>query len=127
MPPKNESSIKANRDRCLFDMAGFHVATGRGGIIEGEKIQASTVRKKPGAGPRLHTHANEQFNYVLKGTLRVKIGEHPESLAGPGTLVYIPANVPHYTIATEDGEVEYFVVKDTSDRMHGDYAATDEK
>jgi quercetin dioxygenase-like cupin family protein len=107
-------------------MAGFHDASGRGGIIEGEKIQASTVRKKPGAGPRLHTHPNEQFNYVLKGTLRVKIGD-VENLAPPGTLVYIPANAPHYTIATEDGEVEYFVVKDTSDRMHGDYAATDEK
>ena len=85
----------------------------------GNKVQVAIVRKKPGTGSRLHTHDNEQFNYVLKGTLKVKVGE-VEGLATPGTLIYIPANTPHYTVATEDGDAEYYAVKDTSYLMHGD-------
>ena len=56
---------------------------------------------------------------MLKGTLRVKVGD-VESLAPPGTLIYIPAETPHYTVATEDGDVEYYAIKDTSYLMHGE-------
>lgn len=43
-----------------------------------------------------------------------------KELARAGTLVYIPANIPHYTVATQDGDVEYYAIKDTSYLMHGE-------
>ncbi|MEX2449545.1 MAG: cupin domain-containing protein [Rhodospirillales bacterium] len=123
---KNEFGIKADVTNCLFDFAGLaqhaigdHYSTARGGIVEGDRIQVALVRKKPGTGSRLHTHPNEQFNYVLKGNLKVRVGD-VESVAPPGTLIFIPANTPHYTVASDDGDVEYFAVKDTSHIMYGD-------
>lgn len=58
-----------------------------------------------------------QWNYIVKGTLRVKVGDGPEQLCGPGTLLYFPANIVHYTIATED--VVFFAVKDLSHGIIG--------
>ncbi len=122
----NENAHKAGDGNCFFDLfnlkefgIGDHYSSGRGGIVEGDKVQVAIVRKKPGTGSRLHTHPNEQFNYVLKGTLKVKVGD-VEGLAPPGTLIYIPAETPHYTVATEDGDVEYYAIKDTSHIMHGE-------
>lgn len=62
---------------------------------------------------------NEQFNWIVKGTLRVKIGDGAEVFASAGTLIYVPANVPHTMIATTEEDVLYFVCKDMSDLIYG--------
>lgn len=122
----NQHSHKAGNGNCFFDLfnleefgIGEHYSSARGGIVEGNKVQVAVVRKKPGTGSRLHTHPNEQFNYVLKGKLKVRVGD-VEFVATPGTLIYIPADTPHYTVAAEDNDVEYYAVKDTSHLMYGD-------
>jgi hypothetical protein len=38
---------------------------------------------------------------------------------GPGTLLYFPANVVHSTVATQDGDVVFFTVKDLSHGIIG--------
>jgi quercetin dioxygenase-like cupin family protein len=49
----------------------------------------------PGAaGPGLHVHEFDQFYYVLSGALNVQVGLE-SSVARPGTLVTLPAGVPH--------------------------------
>lgn len=55
----------------------------------------------------------------MKGKLRVKVGDQPEHICGPGTLLYFPANVVHYTIATEDEDVVFFAVKDMTHGIIG--------
>lgn len=119
-------AVKAEEGRYVYDLAdleqlpiGGHYSSGHGGIVEGERVQVALVRKKPGTGSRLHTHPNEQFNFVIKGELQVRVGE-VEGLAGPGTLIHIPANVEHYTYATAKGDAEYYAVKDTSHAMYGE-------
>jgi quercetin dioxygenase-like cupin family protein len=49
----------------------------------------------------------------------VKVGDEPEKVCGPGTLLYFPANVVHYTIATEDEDVVFFAVKDMTHGIIG--------
>jgi len=49
----------------------------------------------------------------------VKVGDQPEHICGPGTLLYFPANVVHYTIATEDEDVVFFAVKDMTHGIIG--------
>jgi quercetin dioxygenase-like cupin family protein len=107
----------------LAQMAGIDAGTGystaHGPVVEGERMQCALVTKARGTGSRPHLHPNEQWNYIVKGKLRVKVADQPEQICGPGTLLYFPANVVHYTIATQDEDVVFFAVKDLSHGIVG--------
>ena len=66
----------------------------------------------------MHMHPNEQFNYVLQGTLDVNIGGH-KFLAPAGTLVHVPANTEHQMIATPEEDVIFLALKDLSHGIVG--------
>ena len=124
--PKNEGAIKAGDGAYIFKLpelarieAGRGYSTAEGPVVEGERMQIGLIKKQKGTGARPHTHPNEQWTYILKGTLRVKIGDTPEQLCGPGTLLYLPANIVHSTVATADEDVEFFTVKDLTYGIHG--------
>ena len=123
---KTAGAVKAGEGGYLFalsDMtkidAGTGYSTAHGPVIEGDRIQVGLMLKPRGTGARPHKHPNEQWNYIVKGTLRVKVADEPEQLCGPGTLLYFPANVVHYTIATQDEDVVFFAVKDLSHGIIG--------
>lgn len=122
----NAGAIKGGAEGYIFaldKLAGIDTGTGystaHGPVVEGERIQCGLMTKKAGTGARPHLHPNEQWNYIVKGTLRVKIGDAPEQLCGPGTLLYFPANVIHSTVATADEDVFFFTVKDMSHGIIG--------
>lgn len=54
------------------------------------------IKTPPGGGSPegRHTHAVDQFFYILSGTMSLEI-EGKDYEAGPGTLVIFPAGVPH--------------------------------
>ena len=124
--PRNENAVKAGDGKFIFDLAqmdkvaaGTGYSSAQGPVIEGERMQCALVTKERGTGSRPHLHPNEQWNYIVKGTLRVKVADQPERLCGPGTLLYFPANIVHYTIATQDEDVVFFAVKDLSHGIIG--------
>ena len=123
---RTEGAVKAGDGRHIFpltQMAGIEAGTGystaEGPVVEGERMQCALVTKKRGTGSNPHHHPNEQWNYIVKGRLRVKVGDAPEQICGPGTLLYFPAQIVHYTIATEDEDVVFFAVKDMSHGIIG--------
>ena len=123
---KTKGAVKGGNGRHVFELArlagieaGTGYSTGVGPVVEGERMQCALVTKARGTGSNPHHHPNEQWNYIVKGTLRVKVGEGPEQLCGPGTLLYFPANVVHYTIATPEEDVVFFAVKDLSHGIVG--------
>lgn len=130
--PENEGIIKAGDGAFIFKLAELPRMTSNQGhtspVVEGERIQASLITKTRGdhRARKPHTHPNEQWNYILQGTLRVKIGDQPEQLCGPGTLLYFPANVVHSTAATPEEDVVFFAVKDRSHGMFDNKAAEDQ-
>jgi quercetin dioxygenase-like cupin family protein len=87
-------------------------------VVEGDRMLVALINKPRGTGSRIHTHKNEQFNYVLRGTLRCEV-DGVKHIAGPGTLIYIPANTPHATIATPDEDVVFLAIKDQSASIIG--------
>mgnify|MGYP001361143768 CR=1 FL=1 len=89
-----------------------------GASLKGEMLQVGLIRKARGSGAKLHSHPNEQFNLVLEGKLVGEIGGYPLE-APAGSLIHMPATVEHCTIASADGDVLFFVVKDTSHGMAG--------
>jgi len=108
-----------NFDQMAKTTSGAGYSRTFGSVVQGKRMQVSLRLKPRGTGSRLHTHKNEQFNWVVKGTLRVKIGDGDEVLAPAGTLIYVPASVPHTMVATAEEDVLFFVCKDMSDRIFG--------
>ena len=123
---KTPGAVKGGNGKFIFPLAtmgkidaGVGYSTAVGPVVEGDRMQCALVTKERGTGSNPHHHPNEQWNYIVKGTLRVKVADEPEQLCGPGTLLYFPANIVHYTIATEDEDVVFFAVKDLSHGISG--------
>ena len=123
---RNQGATKAGDGRFVFELGklqrikvGGAYSPAEGPVVEGERMQVGLITKTKGTGARPHLHPNEQWNYIVKGTLRVKIADQPEQLCGPGTLLYFPANTVHSTVATADEDVVFFTVKDLSHGIHG--------
>lgn len=57
----------------------------------------------------LNTHKGQEFNFVIKGSLRIKIGEHTEVL-NEGDSIYYDSSVPHGMIATNGIECEFLAI-----------------
>jgi quercetin dioxygenase-like cupin family protein len=118
---KNAGATKAGDAGFIFDLAslqgidtGTGYATTHGPVVEGERMQVGLMHKPRGTGARPHSHPNEQWNYVVKGKLRVTIEGEPERIVGPGTLLYFPPNKVHATVALPEEDVVFLVVKDLS-------------
>jgi quercetin dioxygenase-like cupin family protein len=71
-----------------------------------------------GSGTKLHTHPNEQFSFVLDGTMIYEIGGQTIE-APPLSATHIPPGTQHSAIASATGDVLTFVAKDTSHGMSG--------
>lgn len=122
----NEGAFKAGDGAYLFQLAELSVieggpgySTAIGSVVEGVRTQVGLMRKAAGTGARPHSHPNEQWNYVVQGRLRVNVEGQPERIAGPGTLIYFPAGIVHWTVALPEEDVVFFVVKDTSHGIAG--------
>lgn len=123
---KTPGAVKAGDGQYIFRLREMpHIAAGtgyssaEGPVVEGARIQCGLISKRRGTGARPHSHPNEQWNFIVQGTLRVKVGDQPEQLCGPGTLLYFPANIVHSTVATADEDVMFFTAKDMSHGIIG--------
>ena len=54
--------------------------------------------KQQHAPLKLHTHGGQEFDYVISGQLKVKLGDHEEIL-GPGDSIFYRSSTPHGEIA----------------------------
>jgi quercetin dioxygenase-like cupin family protein len=101
---KTVGAIRAGNGQYHFRMAKLNnrcpralSSTSHGGVVEGSRILVGYIHKPRGTGSRMHTHKNEQLNYVLQGTLVGSVNGK-RVVAPAGTLIYIPANAPHNLI-----------------------------
>ncbi len=99
--------------------AGTGYSTSHGGVVEGERILVGYIHKPRGTGARMHSHLNEQLNYVVRGTLIGSVNGK-KVRAPTGSLVYIPANAPHTLVADpKDEDVIFLAIKDLSQGIIG--------
>ncbi|MCW5575073.1 MAG: cupin domain-containing protein [Burkholderiales bacterium] len=123
---KTEGAVRAGNGQYHFRMAklkkvpaGTGYSTSHGGVVEGARILVGYIHKPRGTGSRMHSHKNEQLNYVLRGTLVGSVNGK-RVVAPAGTLVYIPANAPHNLVAsTKDEDVIFLAIKDLSQGIIG--------
>ena len=122
---KTAGAIKGGVDRYHYRLdkvkkipAGTGYSSAEGGVVEGDRMLVGYIHKKRGTGSRMHTHTNEQFNYVVQGTLRGSVNGR-RVVAPAGTLIYIPANAPHNLVATPEEDVIFIAIKDLSQSIIG--------
>jgi quercetin dioxygenase-like cupin family protein len=122
---RTPGATRAAPGEHLFDlgtvqkiMGGPAYSTAHGPCVEGDRMIVGLMRMPAGTGAEAHSHPNEQWIYVLKGTFRAEI-EGRQIDAKPGSVVYIPANTIHAGRATPEADVVFFTVKDASHGLHG--------
>ena len=123
---KTAGAVKGGSGRYQFTLAqlkdvpaGTGYSSAHGGVVEGERMLVGWIHKARGTGSRMHTHKNEQFNYVVRGTLVGSVNGR-KVVAPAGTLIYIPANAPHTLVASPDDEdVIFIAIKDLSQGIIG--------
>jgi quercetin dioxygenase-like cupin family protein len=116
---------RAGPGEHLFDLAtvnhlmgGPDYSTANGAVVEGDRMIVGLMRMPAGTGAEPHSHPNEQWIYVLQGTLRGSIGEQKVE-AKAGSVIYIPADAVHEMKATSDQDVLFFTCKDSSYSLQG--------
>jgi len=123
---KTAGAIKGGNGKYHFRLAqlkkvdaGTGYSTSHGGVVEGDRMLVGYINKPRGTGSRMHTHKNEQFNYVVRGTLVGSVNGK-RVIAPAGTLIYIPANAPHTLVSSPDDEdVIFLAIKDLSQGIIG--------
>jgi quercetin dioxygenase-like cupin family protein len=95
-----------------FD-AGEAVGTGSPGHrvqvlshLESALMLASHT-EKDGCGPGLHYHRGDKLYYVLRGTMKVRLGDDVHQVEA-GTLVFVPAGLAHRTWNEGTGAESHF-------------------
>ena len=70
-------------------------------MISGENATISQLLLKKGAVVPRHSHVNEQYSWIISGSLKFVFDDR-EILVGAGDILLIPPNVPHSAVALED-------------------------
>ena len=70
-------------------------------MISGDHATISQLFLQRGAIVPRHSHINEQYSWILSGTLKF-IFDDREIVVGAGEVLVIPPNVPHSAVALED-------------------------
>ena len=118
-------AVKGGAGRYVFALdklatidAGPGYSTAHGPLVEGERIQIGLMRMPRGTGGRPHAHPNEQWIYVLEGTLDTVVDGRAARVPR-GSLIYIPAHVVHSAMATAEADVVFLTAKDMSHGIAG--------
>ena len=111
--PEGPTSAQVAARRVL---SGPTLATGKsstiGAVLTGSTIILTLGTQARGSGAKPHTHPNEQFNYVLEGTMVNDI-EGELVFARPGTLLHTPTSAVHTGLACPDEDLLFLAIKDT--------------
>jgi mannose-6-phosphate isomerase-like protein (cupin superfamily) len=111
--PEGPTSAKVAPRRLL---SGPTLETGKsstvGAVLTGSQIILTLGTQARGTGANAHTHPNEQFNYIVQGTMTGDIAG--EIVFAPrGTLLHTPAAVAHTGLACPDEDLVFLAMEDT--------------
>ncbi len=111
--PEGPTSLRVTAKRLL---SGPTLSTGKsstvGAVLSGSHIICTLGRQAQGSGAKPHTHPNEQFNYVLQGTMMGDI-EGDRVFASKGTILHTPGMAVHTGLACPDEDLVFLAIKDT--------------
>jgi quercetin dioxygenase-like cupin family protein len=111
--PEGEKSLEVAAKKLL---SGATLDTGKsstvGAVLKGRSIICTLGRQPAGTGAKAHSHPNEQFNYILQGTMMSDV-EGDRVFASRGAILHTPGGVVHTGLACPDEDLVFFAIKDT--------------
>ena len=87
-------------------------------VISGKQGTMVYWRMKAGAHVAAHKHPHEQFVWVIKGAIGLRIGTEERTIK-PGDIAVIPGGVEHEAFFPEDTEVIDFFAPVREDFLSG--------
>jgi len=63
-------------------------------LLTGEKLQLIWAIFQPGGQYERHSHPHEQFSFMIRGRMRLYVGDQ-QKIVEPGDIWYAPPNVVH--------------------------------
>jgi quercetin dioxygenase-like cupin family protein len=97
-------------------LSGPTLQTGKsstvGAVLSGSHIIVTLGRQARGTGAKAHTHPNEQFNYILQGTMMGDV-EGDRVFASKGMILHTPGMAVHTGLACPDEDLVFLAIKDT--------------
>ena len=110
--PEGPTSLKVTAKRLL---SGPTLSSGKsstvGAVLCGSHIICTLGWQTQGSGAKPHTHPNEQFNYILQGTMVGDI-EGDRVFAPKGTILHTPGMAVHTGLACPDEDLVFLAIKD---------------
>lgn len=110
--PESPTSARVAARRLL---SGPTLQTGKsstvGAVLSGTHIIVTLGRQARGTGAKAHTHPNEQFNYILEGTMMSDV-EGDRVFASRGMILHTPGTVVHTGLACPDEDLVFLAIKD---------------
>ncbi len=88
-------------------------------VISGKRGTLVYWRMKAGAHVAAHQHLQEQFVWVISGSIRFRIGAEARTVE-PGDIAVIPGGVEHEAFFPEDTEVIDFFAPVREDFLTGE-------
>ena len=104
---KYAAVVLAGKGTEIERYAGYSFVSLNSDFID-RTMEPMLVTIKAGVSPEPVKHRGQEFNYVLKGSLRVIVGEKEHYLK-TGDSIYFDATLPHAQIAMEE-EAEFLTV-----------------
>jgi quercetin dioxygenase-like cupin family protein len=88
-------------------------------VISGKQGTMVYWRMKAGAHATAHQHPQEQFVWLIKGAIRLRIGAEERAIR-PGDIAVIPGGIEHEAFFPEDTEVIDFFAPVREDFLTGE-------
>jgi quercetin dioxygenase-like cupin family protein len=88
-------------------------------VISGKQGTMVYWSMKAGAHAAAHQHPQEQFAWVIKGAIRLRIGAEERAIK-PGDIAVIPGGIEHEAFFAEDTEVIDFFAPVREDFLTGE-------
>jgi quercetin dioxygenase-like cupin family protein len=111
--PERPTSLQVTAKKLL---SGPNLETGKsstvGAVLSGKQIICTLGRQAAGTGAKAHSHPNEQFNYILQGTMMSDI-EGDRVFASPGKILHTPGSTVHTGLACPDEDLVFLAIKDS--------------
>jgi quercetin dioxygenase-like cupin family protein len=70
--------------------------------VHGERVTMALIELAPNSHVPDHHHANEQMGVLIRGSMRMRVGDETREL-GPGDTWRVLGNVPHEVDTGPDG------------------------
>ena len=117
--PDGATSAKVTARRLL---SGATLQTGKsstvGAVLTGSQIILTLGTQARGTGANAHTHPNEQFNYIVQGTMTGEIAGQTV-FAPRGTVLHTPGSVVHTGLGCPEEDLVFLALKDTRHGISG--------